>query len=57
MKKSRFTDSQIMAVLNQAQSGTPVPNLCREHGISSERDSGVLREHLAANKEFDRPAR
>ena len=35
MKRSRFTDSQIMAVLKQAEAGTPVPELCREHGISS----------------------
>ncbi len=35
MKKSRFTDSQIIAILKQAESGTPVPELCREHGISS----------------------
>ena len=38
MKRSRFTDftdSQIMAVLKQAEVGTPVPNLCREHGVSS----------------------
>jgi putative transposase len=35
MKKSRFTDSQIMAVLKQAESGTPVPDLCRQHGISN----------------------
>ena len=35
MKKSRFTDSRIIAVLKQAQAGTPVPELCREHGISS----------------------
>ena len=33
MKKSRFTDSQIIAVLKQAQAGAPVPELCREHGI------------------------
>ncbi|WP_134954703.1 transposase, partial [Xanthomonas citri] len=33
--KSRFTDSQIIAVLKQAQAGAPVPELCREHGISS----------------------
>jgi putative transposase len=35
VKKSRFTDSQIMAVLKQAESGTPVPELCRQHGIST----------------------
>ncbi|MBB3804952.1 putative transposase, partial [Xanthomonas arboricola] len=35
MKTSRFTDSQIIAVLKQAEVGTPVPELCREHGISS----------------------
>lgn len=34
MKKSRFTDSQIMAVLKQAEAGTPVLDLCREHRIS-----------------------
>lgn len=35
MKKSRFTDSQILAILKQADVGTPVPELCREHGMSS----------------------
>lgn len=35
MKKSRFTDSQIIAVLKQTEADTPVPELCREHGISS----------------------
>ena len=35
MKKSRFTDSQIIAVLKQAEGGTSVPELCRQHGISS----------------------
>ena len=35
MKQSRFTDSQIMAILKQAEAGTPVPQLCREHGMSS----------------------
>lgn len=35
MKTSRFTDSQILSILKQAESGTPVPTLCREHGMSS----------------------
>jgi putative transposase len=35
MKTSRFTDSQILAVLKQAEGGTPVVNLLREHGISN----------------------
>ena len=35
MKTSRFSDSQIMAILKQAEAGTPAPELCREHGISS----------------------
>lgn len=35
MKTSRFTDSQIIAILKQAEAGSPVPELCREHGMSS----------------------
>jgi putative transposase len=35
MKRSKFSDSQILAVLKQAEVGTAVPDLCREHGISS----------------------
>ena len=35
MRKTRFTELQIMAVLRQAEGGVAVPELCREHGISS----------------------
>ena len=35
MKKSRFSDNQILRILKQAESGIPVPELCREHGMSS----------------------
>ncbi len=35
MKKSRFTDGQIIGILKQAEAGSPVPELCREHSISS----------------------
>ena len=35
MKKSRYTDSQIMDALKRAEAGIAVPDLCREFGISS----------------------
>lgn len=35
MKKSRYTDAQIVSILKQAEEGVPVPELCREHGMSN----------------------
>ncbi len=35
MKKSRFTEAQIMGVLRRVEGGLAVPELCREHGISN----------------------
>jgi len=35
MKKSRFSESQIMAILKQHESGMSVPDLAREHGVST----------------------
>lgn len=35
MKKSKFTDSQIMAALKRVEAGLSVAELCREVGISS----------------------
>jgi putative transposase len=34
MKKSRFTESQIDAILKEADSGLKVADICRKHGIS-----------------------
>jgi len=34
MKKPRFSDTPIMGILARAESGDPVPELCREHGMS-----------------------
>ena len=35
MKTARFIVAQIMGILRQAESGVPVSELCREHGMSS----------------------
>ena len=35
MRKSKFTESQIMAIIKQNERGVSVPDLCREHGMSS----------------------
>jgi putative transposase len=34
MKKSRFSEEQIIAVLKEHQAGIAVSDLCRKHGIS-----------------------
>ncbi len=36
MKKSKFTEEQIAYALRQAESGTPVLDLCRKLGISEQ---------------------
>ena len=35
MKRSKFTDSQIIDALKRADAGLAVPDVCRELGISS----------------------
>lgn len=35
MKRSKYSDSQILAIIKQNEAGVPVPELCREHGMSS----------------------
>jgi len=34
MKKSRYSESQIISILKEAESGVPVTELCRQHGMS-----------------------
>lgn len=34
MKKSRFSEEQILGILKQSEGGRKTEDLCREHGIS-----------------------
>ena len=34
MRKSRFSEEQIIGILKEQQAGLPVAELCRKHGIS-----------------------
>lgn len=34
MRKSKFRESQIVAVLAEGESGLPVAEICRKHGVS-----------------------
>lgn len=35
MKRSKFTEAQIVSILKRAEQGAKVTDICREHGISS----------------------
>ena len=34
MKRTRFTDEQIIGILKEHEAGMPVSELCRKHGVS-----------------------
>ncbi|HEY0355093.1 MAG TPA: transposase [Flavisolibacter sp.] len=60
MKKTKFTESQIIGMLKQQESGQKVADICREHGISQptfyqwkSKYSGLDVTHLKKMKEME----
>ncbi len=64
MKKSKFSNSQIMDALKRVQGGLPVPEVCREFGISTamfyqwrSRYGGMDTSMMARQKQFEEESR
>ncbi|MDG5800866.1 transposase [Marinilabiliaceae bacterium ANBcel2] len=60
MKKSRFTESQIVKILKEYESGIDAQTICREHGIAKstfynwqKKYSGMEASHLKRLKELE----
>ena len=61
MKKSRFSEQQIVYAIKQVEAGVPIPELCRKYGISQQtfyrwrkKYGGLAPSELRRLKELDR---
>jgi transposase-like protein len=46
MKRSRFSEEQIIGILKEHEAGVSVADLCRKHGVSAMLDNAALKDVL-----------
>jgi len=49
MRKSRFSESQIVAILKEGEAGIPIAEIIRKHGISRQTYFGWRRKYAGAS--------
>ncbi len=50
MKRSRFSEEQIIGILKEHEAGVPVADLCRKHGVS---DASIDNRQIARLPQAD----
>ena len=55
MKKSKFTEEQVVYALKQAEAGVPIKELCRKYGVSDATFYAWAQEVRRARRRGDAP--